>query len=106
MEEKDAQKCHSNHPMLRQQSSFPEIVCSAYLLAQSPKMAFYRIWIACDVGVYTVFKESGIKDQILDRRTWPQASLADAWKFYDRCIRSKTNPDRRCPRKYTTVSRI
>ena len=97
---RNAQKRHSNHAMLKQQSMFPEIVCSAYLLADSPKSAFYRIWIACDVGIYSVFKESGIKDQVLDRRTWPQTNVEDARKLFDRRIRAKTNPDRRCPRKY------
>ena len=47
---------------------FPDIVCSAYLVAgDSPKSAFYRIWIEVNAGLYTVIKESGIKDRVLNK---------------------------------------
>lgn len=96
----------SDKPKIRQLSMFPDIVRCAYLVADSPKSAFYRIWIEADAGIYTVLKESGIKGRVLDKRTWPQESLEAARKLYDRRIRDKTNPERKCPRKYTMVYNI
>ena len=96
----------SEHLKLRQLSIFPEIVCSAYLVAESPKSAFYRIWIEADAGIYTVLKESGIKGRVLDKRAWPHETLDQARKLFDRQIKSKTNPERKSPRKYTMVYNI
>jgi hypothetical protein len=96
----------SEHLKLRQLSIFPEIVCSAYLVAESPKSAFYRIWIEADAGIYTVLKESGIKGRVLDKRAWPHETLDQARKLFDRHIKSKTNQERKSPRKYTMVYNI
>ena len=83
---------------------FPDIVCSAYLVAgDSPKSAFYRIWIEVNAGLYTVIKESGIKDRVLNKRAWPQASLEEARKLFDRRIKEKTNSERKSPRKYQLI---
>jgi hypothetical protein len=78
-------------------------VRSAYLVADSSKSAFYRIWIEADAGIYTVLKESGIKGRVLDRRAWPQEIMDEAIKLFDRRIKAKTNPECKCPRKYTMV---
>ena len=80
---------------IRQLSLFPEVLCSAYLVAESPKCAFYRIWIESDAGVFTVRKESGIKDKVLDKRNWAFNEQNDARKLYDQRIRTKTNPERK-----------
>ncbi len=91
----------------RQLSLFPETICAAYLMAtESPKNAFYRIWIESDAGIFTVRKESGIRDRVLDERAWPFDALGDARKLFDRRIKSKTNPERKSPRKYTLVYNI
>jgi hypothetical protein len=85
---------------------FPEKICSAHLVAtDSPKKAFYRIWIESDAGVFTVRKESGAKDTVLDRRAWSFGSLDAAEKLYDRRIKAKTNQERKSPRKYALVYR-
>ena len=97
----------ADKPKFVQRSLFPEIICSAYLVAtESPKVAYYRIWVEFDAGVFTVRKESGIRDRALDRRAWPFEALDDARKMFDRRIRAKTNPERKCPRKYTMVYNI
>jgi hypothetical protein len=96
----------SCRPKARQLSLFPDRVCCAYLVADSPKSAFYRIWIESDAGTFTVFKESGIRNRVLDRRAWPFDALGDARKLFDQRIKYKTNPERKSPRKYTLVYSI
>jgi len=79
----------SERPKARQLSLFPEIICTAYLVAtESPKSAFYRIWIESDAGTFTVRKESGFRDRVLDKRAWPFDSLDDARKLFDRRVKS------------------
>jgi hypothetical protein len=94
-------------PKARQLSLFPEIICAAYLVAtESPKSAFYRIWIEADAGVFTVIKESGIRDRVLDKRSWLFDGFDDARKLFDRRVKSKTNPERKSPRIYTLVYNV
>lgn len=91
----------------RQISLFPDVLCSAYLVAtDSPKSAFYRIWIESNAGIFTVCKESGGKDKVLDQRTWPFDCLEDARKLFDLRVKSKTNPHRKSPRKYIIIYNI
>ena len=91
----------------KQLSLFPDRLCSAYLLApDSPKKAFYRIWIEKNACIYTVCKESGAGDKVLDKRSWPFETFEDAQKLYDRRIKSKTNPDRKAPRKYLLIDQV
>ena len=91
----------------RQLSLFPDIVCSAFLLAaDSPKCAFYRIWVEANAGSYAVFKESGIKGRVLDKRAWRYENLDEARKLFERRIRSKTNPERKCPPQIHNVFRL
>jgi hypothetical protein len=76
----------------------------AHLVApSSPRCAFYRIWIEDTDGVIRVVKESGVKGRVLDRRIWPYADFEAAEKDYQRRIKSKTNPDRKSPRKYQLI---
>jgi len=93
-------------PKIRQLSLFPDILCSAYLVAESPKKAFYRIWIEANAGLFTVRKESGIWNTVLDKRAWYFDTLDKAQDLFDRRIKAKTNPQRKSPRKYTTVYNI
>jgi hypothetical protein len=107
MKDCSAASCLLERPKFRQISLFPDILCSAYLLApDSPKSAFYRIWIESDDGVFTVCKESGGKDKVLDQRAWPFDSLEEARKLFDRRVRYKTNPERKSPRKYILVYNV
>ena len=97
------------HPKERfkQLSLFPDRLCSAYLVApDSPQKAFYRIWIESNACIYKVCKESGAKARILDKRSWSFEKLEEAQKMYDRRIKSKTNPDRKSPRKYQLIEQI
>jgi hypothetical protein len=77
---------------------------SAFLVApNSPRQAFYRIWIEDADGAIRVVKESGVKGRVLDRRIWPFADLKEAEKAYRRPIKAKVNPDRKSPRKYRLI---
>ncbi|MGD8846165.1 MAG: hypothetical protein PVJ84_08005 [Desulfobacteraceae bacterium] len=51
-------------------------------------------------------KESGVRDRVLDKRTWPFDTLDDARKLFDRRVKSKTNPQRKSSRIYTLVYNI
>ena len=76
-----------------QQALFPQIVCHSHLLAEnSPKKAFYKIWIeGAGEGIFLVRKESGAKDKVLDRRCWQFDNLDDAKKSYSSRVKYKTN---------------
>jgi hypothetical protein len=88
----------------KQLNLFTKKIQSAYLLAwESPRKAFYRIWIETVDGEYSVVKESGIRGKVLDRRTWPVENLEAAQELFQRRIKAKTNPERKSPRKYTLV---
>lgn len=54
------------------------------LAADSPKIAFYRIRIEADVGIFTIFKENGIQGRVLDQQACPHETLDQARKLYDR----------------------
>jgi hypothetical protein len=69
-------------------------------VAKSARNAFYAIKIVEYCGKYTVEKESGTDDKILDRRRWPMKNREAALKFFNRKIREKMNPARGSPRKY------
>jgi hypothetical protein len=76
----------------------------AYLFApESPKQAFYKIWLNQASGKFKVLKESGASAVVLDRRSWEFEDLEAAEKFYNRQIKQKTNPLRKSPRKYKLV---
>jgi hypothetical protein len=93
---------------LKQLTLFPDIICSAYLVAVgSPRQAFYRIWVEANDDIFTVVKESGVqKGRVLDKRAWRFECREDAQELFDRRIKEKTNPERNSPRKYTTVYNV
>jgi hypothetical protein len=82
-------------------------VNSALLVARdSPRRAFYKIWIEDTDGQISVVKESGVKGRVLDRRVWPFAEFKEAEKAYQRRIKAKTNPERKSPRKYQLIMNL
>lgn len=88
----------------QQLNLFTVKVNSALLVAaESPRRAFYRIWIEDTDGQISVVKESGVKGRVLDRRIWPCQDFEEAEKVYQRRIKAKTNPDRKSPRKYRLI---
>jgi hypothetical protein len=96
-----------NRGKYKQLSLFPQKLCSAHLVAaDSPRSAFYRIWIADYNGVYLLVKESGIKGiigRVLDKRSWPFESFEEAEKVFNQRIKEKTDPERKSPRKYKLI---
>jgi len=66
----------------------------------SPKKAFYRIFLLQTEEGYLVRKESGASGKILDRRTWSKPTFPEAEKLFLAKVRSKTNPARKSPRHY------
>jgi hypothetical protein len=64
MAETTTARRHSKSPKAKQLSLFPEKICEAYLVADSPKSAFYRIWVEEDAGIFIMRKESGTRDRV------------------------------------------
>ena len=61
----------------------------------SPREAFYNIWLIREPGGFVVKKESGGKMKKLDTRNWSFQTLPQAERFFERKIREKTSPDRK-----------
>jgi hypothetical protein len=78
----------------------PVIFKKVHLIAESPKNAFYRLWLEAHADGYILKKESGSGERVLDRRQWTFKSREIAEKKFDRRVRDKINPDRKSPRKY------
>ncbi len=90
-----------NHGQL---NLFTQNLQTALLVApDSPRQAFYRIWIENTVDDIKIVKESGIRGRVLDRRSWPVENLEIAIEQLQRRIKAKTNPKRKSPRKYILV---
>jgi hypothetical protein len=85
----------------QQLNLFTRKLDSAHLVAiDSPREAFYIIWIEEMDGQIQVVKESGVNGRVLDRRCWACKTLEDAQKRFKRQVKYKTNPNRKSPRKY------
>jgi hypothetical protein len=85
----------------QQLNLFTRRLAMAHLMAvDSPRQAFYLIWIEETDGRIQVVKESGAGGKVLDRRCWACDNLEAAQKLFDRQVRYKTNPNRKSPRKY------
>ena len=94
-------------PTAKQLSLFPDIIRSAHLVAaDSPRKAFYRIWIEANAGLYSVRKASGVGSKVLDRRRWPADTLDQAVKMFEKVVADKTNPNRKSPRKYRLINSV
>lgn len=72
----------------------------AELVCDSPKKAFWNIRLEAQFETFTVVKESGIGDKVLDTRRWVHDSHDRALKDYRRRLRNKLNPGRKSTRKY------
>lgn len=66
----------------------------------SAKQAFYKMWLKETDGTFEVYKESGIGQTVLDRRSWAFEKFETAEQFFNRKIKAKINPLRKSPRKY------
>ena len=81
----------------------PNVLRSAYLVApDSPRGAFYTIWVECNGEQYRVCKASGAHARVWHRQLWDCQSLEDAEKLFQRRLRDKTNPHRKT-RRYVLV---
>jgi len=81
-----------------------------YLLQQvnlyvpdSPRKAFYRLYLEFEFNNYVVRKESGIGSKVLDRRVWTYESFEKAEKSFNNRIHQKTRLDRKSSRKYIEI---
>lgn len=73
----------------------------AHLVAMnSPRQAFYRIWIEQEGQVFKVCKASGAQGRVLHRQAWEADSLVEAEDLFLKRLRSKTNQERCSRRKY------
>jgi len=89
-----------------------EILKEAFLKSDSPRQAFYHLWIEKvelngQIG-YLVRKESGVTigamEKIQHRESWFRESLASADTFFDRRIKQKTSRKRNTKRVYVIDS--
>lgn len=76
------------------------VIYNEHLVAESPKQAFYDLFLEYKDGRYLVRKESGASNKILDRRYWHADSHEKAVKMYKQKLRAKLNPNRNSPRIY------
>ena len=82
---------------------FPNQIKYVYLIASSPKNAFYNLFLEELNGKYRIRKESGANNKVLDKRVWKFESLEKAEKKFNICIKQKTNINRKSNRKYSIV---
>lgn len=83
----------------------PTVIEQAFLVADSPKKAFYFLRLTiCATGGASIFKASGRGGKICDRRQWPFETLEAAEKVYKRKLAAKLNPKRKNPRKYVMAA--
>jgi len=76
------------------------IIKSDHLVADTPRQAYYKVWLESLMGKYLVRKESGTKKHTLDKRIWKFDDFVQAEKFYIRKVKEKTNQNRKSKRKY------
>lgn len=83
----------------------PNLIKSACLPAkESPRQAFYILWIEPAKSGFRVCKESGGLGKVWQRGIWEFESLEKAEALFDRRIREKTNPARKSKRVYKIVN--
>ncbi len=82
----------------------PSLIKSAHLVApESPRQAFYIIWIESYGGRFRVCKESGAGRKILHRQAWSFDTIELAEKDFASRMKAKANPNRRSKRNYRFV---
>ena len=78
----------------------------AYLEAsESPRKAFYLLWIEPGGKGFRVCKESGAGagGTPLHRKAWECETIEQAEKLFEKMVRSKTRENRRSSRQYRRV---
>lgn len=90
--------------MQTQLKLFPVILHATFLESDSPKHAWWYIYIEECMGEYAVVKESGVRGSILDIRRWPMKSDKDAIECYRSKCSQKLDPNRKSTRKYYMTS--
>ena len=89
--------------MIQLKAFGPNLVKVVYLLASdSPRGAFYTIWIERHSGGFRVCKESGGGAKVWQRWTWDFESLDEAEGLFKKRVSDKTNP-KHPKRKYRLV---
>ncbi len=69
----------------------------------SPRKAFYRLYLEFEFNNYIIRKESGIGSKVLNRRVWTYESFEKAEKSFNNRIHQKIRPDRKCSRRYIKI---
>lgn len=78
-----------------QLSLFPNIVRNIRLEADSPRKAWWTLFIEECRGKYTLIKRSGIKSGQLDQRKWPAENYEKALKLFEKKVKLKLDPKRK-----------
>ena len=78
----------------------PTIIKEAHLEAESPRKAFYDLWLEMVHGDYFIRKESGAGGKVRDRRLWSYRTVEAAEKAFNRIVREKTRKGRKSARVY------
>lgn len=78
-----------------------EILKMIYLEApESPRRAFYLLWIEPKGEGFRLCKESGAGSARLHQKVWEFETIEEAEKLFEKLVWSKTRPDRKSPRIY------
>ena len=92
-------------PCYKDHSSGNRIIKKIHLVAEnSPKKAFYELWMEFISDGYLICKASGANGKILDRESWFRKSLDEAREKYQKILSDKLNPNRKSPRKYQLIT--
>jgi len=92
--------CYILNIMIQLNFFEPNTIKFNYLIADTFRQAYYKIWLESVRKEYMVRKESGTKKHVLDKRIWKFDDLVQAEKFYNRKVKEKINPNRNSKRKY------
>ena len=71
--------------------------------SESPRNAFYLLWIEPKGQGFRLCKESGAGCTTLHRKAWECETIEEAEKLFSKLIRQKTRADRKSPRRYHNV---
>jgi hypothetical protein len=72
------------------------VIRNDHLMAtRSPRKAVYNMWLIQAAGKFIVKKESGCEMKKQTARQWSFPDLGQAEHFYEKKIKTKTNPDRK-----------
>lgn len=80
------------------------ILRQIYLIADSPRKAWWQLSIEECLGNYFLIKRSGIKSGLLDQRKWGVENYEKCLKLFDKKVKSKLNPNRKSKRIYKVAA--